>query len=220
MFETEARGRVNILRNRAVAQGVAGLGEIFSKQATRLDGEREKMSDADRTKFHDTIAILGQPEDYVPIGLATFLCEVTGEFAQPSSGGNFSGTADAEASFTARGLGGPKTDEDDWRFSLHAGALSPVYRVLEVTVPFLIGQPIDIRSELDAKARERGWKAKPGDLAARLDLKTVLRPIIVQRVRDPVAKTLTDSGTKYYTSSEAGARDVSLRAVHLALRHR
>jgi hypothetical protein len=220
MFETKARGRVNTLRNRAVAQGVAGLGKIFSKQATRLDGEREKMSDADHTKFHDTIAIWGQPEDYVPIGIATFLCEVTGEFAQPSPGGNFTGTADAEASFTARGLGSPKTDQDSWNFSMHAGTLTPVYRVLEVSVWFLIGQSIDISSELDAKAREQGLKAKPGDLAAKLDLKTVLRPIIVQRVKNPVAVTMTNSGTKYYTSDEAGARDVSLRAVHLALRHK
>jgi len=219
VFETRARGRINISHSKAVATGVAGMGGIFSHQTSRREGEREKMTDADRTFFNDEIAILGQPVDWIPIGFATFFCEVTGEFAQPFSGASVSGTADAEASFQAKS----KTDQQQWNFpSLGAGIATPIYHVLKVTIAFVIGEPFSISATLHAHAQERGRRAVRGDLAATLQLKTELLPIQVVRVNNPHVETVSahQPRTKYYASSEAGATNVSLRSTELWLEHR
>ncbi len=219
-LETQAHGRANIARNSAVAVGVAGLGSVKSATAIRTYAINDSMWDSDHTEFRDTIAIVGTPQWFLPIGVATFQCAVSGQFTQPLSGDNSVGSAAADAEFTAQAFTGPNRDSDNWSFpSLAAGVVTPVARILIVNVTFCIGAPIFINSRLNTRSRVKSSDAIPGDLAARLELATVLQPIAVSGVSDPVAITLTDSGTKYYTQSEAGARDVPLRSTFLSLSH-
>ena len=217
---THAHSYVDRSINRATADGPAGLGALFSTTATRRTGNFEVMRDADDTEFRDTIAIVGEPEWIVPIGIATFLCEVSGNFRQPHSGLSCTGSGNAAAMFAAATAGAAGIDRDAWTFPSMAGPQSvPVFRVLTVTLVFLIGEPIQMISTLDTRSRERAHRPQAGDLNATLILSTVLHPILVAGVSDPVVITLSDSNTKYYANGEANARDVRLRSARLVLAH-
>jgi hypothetical protein len=219
-MKTHAHGYVDISINRATADGPAGLGAISSTTATRRTGDREVMRDADDTEFHDTIAIVGDPEWYLPIGFATFLCEVWGSFSQPATNVNLTGSGNATAMFGAQAAGAPAVDQDAWTFPSMAGPQAwPVIRILTATVMFVIGEPIQMFSTLNTRSRESARRPKSGDLDATLTLDTVLYPILVEGVSDPVAITLTDSQTKYYAAGEANAQDVSLRSARLVFAH-
>lgn len=219
-MKTHTHGYVNRSINRATADGPAGLGKLHSTTATRRSGLVESMRNADKTEFHDTIAIFGEPECCIPIGLATFRCEVSGDWRQPRSGASVTGNAAALATFGAQAAGAPVVDRQQWNFpSLIGPQLQPVTRTLTVAVLFVIGQPIQIFATLNTDSRERTRQAALGDLDARLELQTRLQPIQVEWVTGSSASTLTASQTKYYTEDEAGGRDVPLRAASVVLQH-
>lgn len=219
-IESHTRGHVNTLRNSATAVGSAGLGFVASRTWTRQRGRFETMRDADDTSFCDTIAILGKPEWRIPIGLATFLCEVSGHYSQQYSGSGSIGEANAKASFAARAFTGPRTDWNSWCFPPMARPQhNNVLHVLSVTVVFFIGEPIYIASALNTRSREASLAPSSNDLAATVEIRTVLRPIIVEGVSDPMVVTCTNSETKYYAEGEAMAEDVPLRSTILAISH-
>lgn len=219
-MHTRADSTVERSDNRAKIEAPVGLGKLHSTSAIERTGDSESMRNEDRTTFHDSIAILGQPEFCIPIGLATFRCEVTGEFTQPLSGASAAGSAEAMAEFGVETNGVVVSERKEWSFPSMAGPQGqPVVHVLTAAVLFIIGQPIRMFSTLRLSSVEHAAHVGRGDLSATLKLQTVLQPIQVEWVSNSSAVTQPGSSSKYYTEDEPGAQNVTLRTARLLLAH-
>lgn len=219
-MHTRANSTVEQSASRANTEGLVGLGKLHSKSIVERSGGTESMRNEDRTEFHDTIAILGKPEFCIPIGLATFRCEVTGEFTQPRSGASATGSAEALAEFGVETDGVVVSDRQEWSFPSMLGPQGqPLVHVLTATILFVIGRPIRMFSTLNLSSVERALCVAQGDLSATLALRTVLQPIQVEWVSNSSAETISGTQSEYYTEDEAGAQDVTLRTARLLLAH-
>ena len=190
-----SRGRAVELRDRAKTGAFAGFGNLAASIRTERHDGIEFLEDITRTRFHDDVRILGEPESWIPIGAATFSYLVEGDFDQPFGAQGVNGRSNMSASFEAVALSADHASMGRHFPSLIGPQRQPVFQLLSVEILFVIGEEFSIRATLDGFATERKQGPPDSRLGARLSVSGTLQPIIVTGVESP--QIVAASGTQY-----------------------